>query len=194
MTKSCTDNGHKEAFDFNVQMYILADFLGIAELQTMATANCKLSLDEANNIGSMAEPICHALSNTKRSDQGLRPQILRFCAARSQQVQDCADLHNALRFAEPIAWHLQVQANIDQSVLTGKIAAYSLELSLLRARLDLSEEGLDESNSRYSIAVRLVDSYKDCRNCERVFGARLDVSEPRVLRCSKCRCKHPWMG
>lgn len=192
----------REVLDFNVKLYCLADYLDVAGLQSLALTNCTSILKEATDYASLIDPIAHALENTNPNDAGLRPQIIRFCS-QQDSIEQCAELVAVLRAAEPVAWTLQVEAFEEQKKLAENvgIAENTLQDDALQAavrcedltnRLERTEKKKDEVTGHYNTAIDLLHKYRECRNynCPNEFGATIYHSEPGVLRCKRCKCRH----
>lgn len=145
-------------------MYILADFLDIGNLLTLALTNCTSLLNRPNSIASTTEPISLALSNTVPSDTGLRLQILRSCANLSDQVETSADLLSVLRDAEPLAWCMQLQAKAEMDGLRAQLASAAKKEADLRTRVAKQRAELQVSEQRRQHAIRIINHLNARRN------------------------------
>lgn len=175
LTGSVRDHAAHDAPIFNVRMYILADFLSVIDLLTLALANCTFLLDRPDIIASMTEPISLALSNTSPTDIRLRMQILRSCAEFRHKVQTNPNLLSVLNKAKPLAWAMQLQAKTEELELRARIASADTKFARLEDRLAEEESKLSASEARYDDAINLVNNNDSCRNstCNVEFGGRL---------------------
>ena len=180
---------------FHVRLYVFADYLDVEALKESALKNCIHYLVAHFDAWRYLDSITLAFANTKSDDSGLRPQILRSCAANLNEVQACAGLWTLLQDQEPLAWSLLLSAQQERKLLQGQLYESRAEASLSQSLLLNYKKDLERAHENMKAAVKLADRTRQCRNeaCDKEFGATLETYANgyiKGLRCRRCKCRH----